>query len=233
MKDMADIHDGIIIAADDYGIRETSRPILALARQGKLDRVGVLVHFVSPDEAEELLATDVKIDIHLELIDFLESGHEHTRSDVFGRGLNFVWHIVLGRRAAREAEAQWEQQIVRFRELFGRLPDGLNSHEHVHYFPMFFRVLVRLAEKYHIPYVRFGTRGILHGEERRLVSGILDFFHRRNRQAFPDILRSSDRLTGLDWLSDPIEFFAHPPEGATELVVHPERPEEYKILSER
>jgi predicted glycoside hydrolase/deacetylase ChbG (UPF0249 family) len=126
---------------------------LDLARAGILQRVGVLVHFTTPEEARDLLETGVKIDIHLEMIDLLKSGHK-TKDSAILRGLNFSWRYALGRLHARQVEAQWRAQILRFQELFGRFPDGLNSHEHLHYFPAFFQVYLRLAEEFHIPFVR-------------------------------------------------------------------------------
>ena len=58
----------LIIVADDYGIRGASAPILRLAREGIVDRVAVLAHFVSAEDVLALKETGVSIDIHLELI---------------------------------------------------------------------------------------------------------------------------------------------------------------------
>lgn len=227
-----DIRSRLIITADDYGIREASRPILDLARAGKLDRVAVLIHFTTPEEAADLLETGVRIDLHLELIDFLKSG-THVRESALFRGLGFAWRYLSGRVTARHAEEEWRQQIERFRELFGRLPDGINSHEHVHYFPKFFRVYLSLAEEYSLGYVRFGRAGMLH-HTGSLVGRVLSFFWGRTRQMYARTpIETSDHMVSLDWLSDPRRFFETEPIGTVELVVHPERDEEYRILRER
>ncbi len=227
----ADIRSKLILTADDYGIRETSRPILHLAREGKLDRVAVLIHFTTPEEAADLLETGVKIDLHLELIDFLKSG-TNVRGSAFFRGMSFTWRYLTGQVTARHAEEQWQVQIERFRELFGRLPDGLNSHEHIHYFPKFFRVFLGLAEQYGIGYVRFGRQGMFN-HTNTFVGRILSVLWRRTRDMHAKMpLPTSDYMMSLDWLSDPKRFFETVPAGTVELVVHPEREDEYRLIRE-
>ncbi|PIW93776.1 MAG: hypothetical protein COZ86_04470, partial [Candidatus Moranbacteria bacterium CG_4_8_14_3_um_filter_41_13] len=57
-----EIRRKFVVTADDYGIRKTAEPILHLAKKGKLDRVAVMIRYVSKEEAEALLKTGVKID---------------------------------------------------------------------------------------------------------------------------------------------------------------------------
>lgn len=229
---LQNIREKFIVTADDYGIRETTAPILKLAREGRIDRVGVLIHFVSKEEAQGLQETGVKIDLHLELIELLRSGKK-VRESALLRGVNFAWRYSLGRATAKQAEVQWRQQIERFRELFGRLPDGLNSHEHVHYFPVFFKSFLHLADECGIGFVRFGKRGILKDSRGIFVWKVLDFFWKRDSRVFSETtLHSSDFVTSLDWVAEPKTFFGTLPEGTIELVVHPEREEEHQTIRE-
>jgi len=122
---------------------------------------------------------------------------------------------------------------LRFHELFGRFPDGFNSHEHVHYFPVFFRVFMKLADRYHIPYIRFGTSGIFRGEQRGMVAGILSVLRFRNLSLFKASgLHSSEWMTSFDWLASPQPSSWRLPSGTVEVVVHPERADEYQAILE-
>jgi len=179
----------IIVTADDYGIRETAGPILQLVRTGKVDRVAVLVNYVSDDEARELLATDVKIDLHLELIRLVRSGE--------------------------------------------KVKDGLNSHEHLHYFPHYFPVFLSLAREYGIPYVRFGRARVDPEFARALAARILDIFWRMDRKRLPDgDPGTSGRFVSYDWLEDADDIPRLLASGDTpvELAFHPERKEEYVVI---
>jgi len=226
-----EIRERFIITADDYGIRQTAEPILRLVRASKIDRVAVMIHYVSPDQARALLETGVKIDLHLELIDILKSG-DKVYDNVIKRGINFVFRLGLGIVTARKAEEEWRIQIERFRELFGRVPDGLDSHEHLHYFPSFFRACACLAEEYHIPFIRFGREGLLPGLHGSLTGKILHFFSRRTQVLFREThLTTTDYVVSLDWFPDFRDFITYlPKEGTIELVVHPEREEDYQSI---
>lgn len=226
------IRETFIVTADDYGIRQTAEPILRLVHEGKIDRVAVLIHYVSAEQAAALKATGVKIDLHLELIDLLKSG-EKMYENVLVRSVNFIFRYVFGLASTKEAEQEWRTQIARFKELFGRLPDGLNSHEHMHSFPPFFRVFIRLAQDYGIPYIRFGKKGMLIGSHGALIGRVLSFFWKRTRAAYARTdLVTSDYLVSLDWLTDFKAFSERLPDGSIELIVHLEREEDYRIILE-
>ncbi|HLC95396.1 MAG TPA: ChbG/HpnK family deacetylase, partial [Patescibacteria group bacterium] len=169
------LRENFIITADDYGIRQTAEPILRLVHEKKVDRVAVLIHYVSAEQAEALIATGVKIDLHLELIGLLKSG-EKVHESALLRSINFLFRLAFGLITANKVEAEWRDQIVHFQKTFGRLPDGLNSHEHLHCFPPFFKIFLQLATAYDITYIRFGTKGTLIGMHGSLIGKILSFF---------------------------------------------------------
>ncbi|MDP2838264.1 MAG: ChbG/HpnK family deacetylase [Candidatus Moranbacteria bacterium] len=226
------IREHFIVTADDYGIRQTAEPILRLVHEGKIDRVAVLIHYVSVDQAKALLATGVKIDLHLELIGLLKSGEKVRESPLF-RGINFFMRYVTGLLTAKKVEAEWRDQILRFQELFGRLPDGLNSHEHLHFFPAFAQVFIALAQEYRVVYIRFSRRGMLMGQDFILIGKILTMLWHRTWQLYAgQPFQTSDYLVSLDWLSDFQAFSRTLPSGTVELVVHLEREEDYRIMLE-
>lgn len=227
-----DIRNRFIITADDYGIRQTAEPILRLVHEGKVDRVAVLIHYVSLDQARALLASGVKIDLHLELIGVLRSGDKVKESPLW-RGINFFMRYATGLLTTKQVETEWNDQIRRFRELFGRLPDGLNSHEHLHFFPDFSRVFIALTKRYQITYVRFSRRGMLLSQNFTLIGKILSFLWKRTAHLYrTETFATSDYLVSLDWISDFEAFSREMPTGTVELVVHLEREEDYRTMLE-
>ncbi len=223
----------LIIAADDYGIRETSKPILDLAERGLIDRVAVFAERVSDEDMQALLQTGVAIDIHLELIHLLKTGYEDDRSTL-SRGMNLLLRRIVGIVHPERVETEWRRQIMLFQKRFGRLPDGLNSHEHVHYFPEFFSVAVALAEEFGIPRVRLGNQGILKGKRGRITAGILSFCSRFDTKYFrTKNIASSQWVTSFDWFADQGAFLRAMETSLyseVEVVFHPERAEEKSVL---
>ncbi len=221
-----------IVTADDYGIRQTAEPILRLVHEGKIDRVAVMIHYVSRDQAEALLKTGVKIDLHLELIDILKSG-DKVYDNTLKRSINFAFRYIFRIVTRKKVEEDWRIQIDRFEKLFGRFPDGLDSHEHLHYFPPFFKVCVKLAEEFDIPFVRFGRKGLLTHLHHSLTGKILSFFWKQTRSSFAKTDRqTTDYVVSLDWISDVDIFLEKRPGGSIEIVVHPEREEDYRSILE-
>lgn len=224
----------LVRSADDYGIRDTVRRILPLAKERKLDRVAVMTHYCTPADAAALLATGVKLDIHLDLIELMGRGAE-TGHGTLRRGAHFAVRRFLGYIPAVAVEREWRSQIVRFHELFGRYPDGLNSHEHVHFFPSFFLVIVSLAHEFRVPYVRFGTRGMLLSLHHTAIGHILNRLARTNHRRFARAgLATSTYLVSLDWVHGKERFFHAlemlSDEETVELVIHPERNREFDFL---
>ncbi len=224
----------LVRSADDYGIRDTVRRILPLAKAGKLDRVAVMARYCTPAAAAMLSATGVKLDIHLDLIELMgrggEAGHGTLR-----RGAHFAVRRFLGYIPAEAVEAEWRSQIARFHELFGRYPDGLNSHEHVHFFPSFFRPIITLAHEFRVPYVRFGTRGMLLPLHHSAIGHILSQLARTGRRRFSAAgLATSTYLVSLDWVHGKERFFHAleklSEEETVEFVVHPERDREFDFI---
>lgn len=229
---MRDLRKNIIVSVDDFGIRSVADTILPLAQQGKIDRVSVLINYVSSKEqALALVATGVKIDLHLELIQLVRSGENVTESTLF-RGVNFMIRYILGFVSAREVTQAWMHQIERFKELFGQYPDGLNSHEHLHYFPQFFQVALTLGERYDIPFIRFARQGIVK-QRGAIVSQILALLWKRDDvyySAQKTRRDTADFFVSYDWIDNFDDFLKRLPVGKIEIVFHPERKSEYEAI---
>jgi len=221
----------LIISADDFGKSEpANRNILRLAEVGKLDRVSVMAggNF-SGEELKNLLDTGVKLDVHLSLDNFLENRNE-AKEGFAKRVLVFLGNYLFGVLGGKKkVEQEWESQIEGYIKLFGKKPDGLNSHRYDHFFPVYFPTALKLAKRYNIERIRFGK--ILPAGKNGLTSGVLKYFWKRNRKKFADSkLKAFDYCANLDWVENPEIFFWDFPEGEIELVVHPERREEMEII---
>jgi len=222
----------IIISADDFGISEISnRNILALLRLGKIDRVAVMIdglRLPNQEEVKELLASGIKLDIHLNAIQKITEKRALSEP-VVPRLLNFLWRFFTGDIRTSRMEIKWRKELNHFREIFGRNPDGISAHQHIHFFPAYFRAVLRLAQDFEISYVRFGAEGLIESESN--VYKILNFLHRRDEKFFAKAnVNSSDFWLSLDWIGNVSALLKTLPEGETELVCHPERENELEMV---
>lgn len=212
----------IIVTADDFGLNaQTNDNIFFLLELGKIDRVAVMVHGkISPQEIQRLFQSGVKLDIHLDVLHDFEEGKKK-RAGAIGRSFDFLWKIATGKLALKKVRTDWENQIEMFRQIFGQNPDGINSHEHVHLFPPFFKIALGLREKYAIPYIRFGDSIFL--PHHNLVSYILHILRKINLPACTkNGCVSSGWLVSIDWIDNVENFLDKLPQGTTEVVCHPE-----------
>lgn len=217
---MENWREKLIISADDFGLNaKANDSILKLARLQKLDRVSVLIngHFV-PDEIKALKNSGVALDIHLET----PESFQKSRSNLY-RLVYFLLHYFSNKNVANKVEMEWEEQIEKFKQLFQKYPDGLNSHEHTHFFPSYFRLSLKLCQKFGINYIRFGNDNNF-PEHLSFVSLAIYFLHKIDYSLFKKTrLISSDRLISFDWLKNYEDFFKKLPSGKTELILHSER----------
>ncbi len=233
----------LIVSADDFGISSSANEkILELVSLGKIDRVAVIVSnncetsfscdsnkkkslfFVSKKDTLELLKYPVKIDVHFTL-----PGKNRNHRGIYRRSLFFLAKYLSGKVSAPVVELEWERQIKKFQELFGRYPDGINSHEHIHFLPTYFQAALKLAQKFNIPYIRFGKNGLF--KSKNCVYRILNQFWKKDNNFFiSSSADSSECLISLDWSKDAKYFLRNIPEGKTEIVCHPEREKEFEII---
>ncbi|HEX8974626.1 MAG TPA: ChbG/HpnK family deacetylase [Patescibacteria group bacterium] len=212
----------ISVAADDFGVSpRANRNILYLVDLGKLDRVSVMVHGqISEKEVDELMRSGVKIDIHLDILnEFHDNRRKRTSSSK--RVLEFITDILTRKLSSKKVAADWKNQIEKFHDIFGKYPDGINSHEHVHFFPPFFKIALAMQNDYSIPYIRFGDSVSM--PHHTMVAHILHWLRIINMKA---CLRSgcvsSNSLISLDWIKNVDKFLNNLPEGTLEIACHPE-----------
>ncbi|HBR79430.1 MAG TPA: hypothetical protein DEA46_03320 [Candidatus Moranbacteria bacterium] len=223
-----DLWKDVTISADDFGASpRANKNILALIQENKIDRISVMIkRNFSKEEIKLLRKSNLKIDLHLELFTDQEL---KLKKNTLLRGISFFIGYLRGEFYHSRVKKMWTEQIFEFEQIFGQKPDGLNSHEHFHLFPPFFRIICQIAKKNHIRYVRLGKNG--QPFARRLIRHILQVLFLKNKKtlhSFPK-LDSSDYMLSLDWIiknKKPYKFL----KAETEIVCHPEREEEYIFL---
>jgi predicted glycoside hydrolase/deacetylase ChbG (UPF0249 family) len=135
------VESELVLVADDFGLSEAvDEAILGLAGDRRLSGTGCIAAGPTLERnAPRLLALGSTIDIglHFALTEFplgplpglrTPDGRPPGLATVIGRGLT-------GRLDHGEISAEFGHQIDRFREVFGRDPDYVDGHQHVHLLP--------------------------------------------------------------------------------------------------
>jgi predicted glycoside hydrolase/deacetylase ChbG (UPF0249 family) len=222
----------LLVTADDFGISpRANRNTLYLISLGKINRVGIMTNGeISAKEVSELVYSGVKLDIHLDILHELGTDRKKRTGAVL-RTIEFLGKILTGKISTKKVEQDWESQIEKFHTLFGKYPDGINSHEHIHFFPPFFKAALRLQEKHNIPYIRFGDS--IKMPHHAVISYILHLLRIINQRACSASgCVSSNFLVSLDWLTDINTFLNTLPDGTTEIACHPELAEDFVKIKE-
>ncbi len=225
----------LIISADDFGISDTAnRNIIELARAGKLDRVSVMVErqHLEPELVREILNLGVPIDLHLDIsAGQIRKVRRKIKSSPYARLLIFALKKSIGRFGVREVKERWFNQTKKFISVFGQKPDGLNSHEHIHFLPGYFKVMLNLSNYFAIRHVRFGRLGIIANEA--FVSKVLSYLWKKDSIKYSANIKrieTSDYIASLDWYLKKESFLTTFPSGRIELITHPEITEEFKMI---
>ena len=228
----SEIRKRIIVTTDDFGIsQKANASILELVELGKVDRVAVMTNGnSSQEEINSLLHSGVKLDVHFNITEKF-SGPRKLKEGIVKRSALFLTRYIGGQVSASAIEKEWEEQINKFKELVGRHPDGINSHQHVHYYPSYFKVSSELAKKYSCFFIRCGKKGFLGNLNG--VKQILSAFRKIDTKYLAkNNIESTDYLVSFDWIKSFDKFLEKLPEGSIEITFHPEREEEYKFIKE-
>ena len=137
----------LVLCADDFGYgEEIDEAILALIEAGRLTATGCMVagdRFRRDAPRLAALSDRADIGLHFTLTELpplgaipslAPDGRPQTLSSVLARALT-------GRLDYAEIAAEIGRQIGRFREVFGRSPDFVDGHQHVHVLPTVRRAL--------------------------------------------------------------------------------------------
>ena len=148
----------IWLCADDYGISPAvDTAIRDLVVRGRLNATSVLVAAPSFCRAEataldvlNATAPRVAIGLHLTLtapFRPLSTGFLPLREDRFPAVAAMLRHAVLRRLEHAALVAEMARQLETFRNAFGRAPDFIDGHQHVHLFPQIRQALLEVAKE--------------------------------------------------------------------------------------
>jgi predicted glycoside hydrolase/deacetylase ChbG (UPF0249 family) len=153
----------LVLTADDAGLAAPlSRRIASLLASGRLSATSLLACGAAFDEAVDALraAGVAEAGVHLCLVGGESPVLPAEAIPTIAPGGRFFrsWPAVAARvdtgllRIA-EVEEEWEAQLLAVRRAGFRVTH-LDSHQHVHLLPGLLRVVVRLARRYDVPFVR-------------------------------------------------------------------------------
>jgi predicted glycoside hydrolase/deacetylase ChbG (UPF0249 family) len=145
----------IVICADDYGISPAvSAAIRDLIARRRINATSVMVlaPSFSPDEAaalENAAAQGAAIGLHMTLtapFAPMSAGFAPTRDGAF-----LPLAAMAGRALARwqrpeDLEIEMSRQFAAFQAAFGRAPDFVDGHQHIHVFPQIRTTLLRVIK---------------------------------------------------------------------------------------
>ena len=228
----------IIVNADDFGLSPNiNRGIIEAVQAGVVKSASMLANGEAVDDALERAGKrpELGIGLHLSVVFGKPiSPSEKIPSLIFAKGEfargygQFLRRYLTGGVKLAEVEYEWEQQ----REKLDSLEiDHLDSHQHLHLLPGLFKLAVRLAEKWGIPYVRIPWENIRIGIKgnAELPKKVLNMFSCGKRTRLRENnLHTTDNFFGSSFsgaLTNPVWRRLMPsiPAGLTEIMCHPGR----------
>ncbi len=210
----------LIINADDFGFtRDVNAGIVHAHREGVLTSATLMATGNAFDDAVRLAHETPSLDVGCHLV--LIQGHPLTTGQRFPDTPREVIARLLKRGARLNIYEELRAQIRKIIAA-GIRPTHLDSHKHTHIFPAIFRIVVRLAQEFQIPYVRLPLDTTT--PYGRIPCAVLDPVYRRmarGRNVHMTDHFLGFRLTGsLDENSFKAAL-ANLQEGTTEFMCHP------------
>lgn len=207
----------LIVTADDAGIHPgMTEGAIRAHQQGIVTACSVVANGLAFDDAVRRLrdVPSLATGVHLTLVEERPLTELH-----FPRKYtSFVPLYLAGAIPLRKIEYELRAQIDRVVQS-GLPVSHLNGHQHLHLLPGIFGIVSRLAEEFHVPYIRIvDERGDRAPVARRLAIRALSRLGRRARSSSTNDrtigVAEAGHITGVIPLLDSVE-------GLTELVTHP------------
>jgi len=226
----------VIINADDFGeAASIDRGIIACHQAGMVKSASLLANgdnlSAALQEAAEL--PGLGLGIHLTLVKGKPlSAAAKIPSLIFYQGnfaqgyLQFALRYFLGGIDIRQVEYEWERQREK---LGGTNLDHLDSHQHLHLLPALFNLVLKLADKWGIKFVRIPRENILLPIKQAeiMTSRTLNLFCRKAEKKLQNTkIGSSDNFFGSSFSGKMVKpvwsaLWENIPPGLTEIMCHP------------
>jgi len=205
----SDFSGKLIVVADDLGLDESINDGIFFAfKEGLLDWASLMANGKAFEHAVAgIKATpSLKVGIHLVLVEEKSILLRNEISSLLNReGLLYKSHriffirYILGLIKRNELKKEIEAQIKKVLET-GIKPQFINSHQHLHLLPSITNIVVSLAKKYDIPYLRIVNEPLelSGGVLRKIQLCFLKFLSRRaHRKIIVSGLMRNDFFVGF------------------------------------
>lgn len=142
----------LIVCGDDFGrSRMIDEGILELAGIGHVTAVSVMVaERRAPVTVHRLaMVPGIDIGLHITLSDgvALATLGPHGMANPLPDIDDLTMKALMGRLPLTEIETEVEAQFTRFRQVFGRPPDFVDSHQHAHFLPGIRRIILSATQR--------------------------------------------------------------------------------------
>ena len=164
----------IYFCADDYGISNSSNTrIEECLKNGALNKISVLPNGNASDFNERLFGENVKLSLHLNLIEgYPLSNKEDVSLLVTDKGvfkysfIGLFFLSIFGNRSLLEKQVynELKMQIDFWKKKIGeKTPIFIDSHQHTHMIPLIFKTLMRVIREQEVlvEYIRIPNEPIL------------------------------------------------------------------------
>ncbi|MBF0494277.1 MAG: ChbG/HpnK family deacetylase [Candidatus Omnitrophica bacterium] len=162
----------LILNADDCGFSQSvNRAVKESFSAGAITGTSVLSVGREFPEAIEILKNSgmVEVGAHLALtgkFDYACSEKKRIvsildeKGTFFGSYREFLGRYFAGKINEEHVYMEFKKQIERLLRFDFKITH-IDSHEHIHMLPAIFRVVVRLADEFHVPFIRVPNEGVL------------------------------------------------------------------------
>lgn len=209
----------LIINADDFGFtKDVNAGIIQAHREGVLTAATLMANGDAFEDAVRLARETPTLDVGCHLV--LIQGEALTTGQAFPETpLQAVSGIF--RRTKFDIYSELRAQIQKIIAA-GIRPSHLDSHKHAHIMPHIFRVVIRLAQEFGIPFVRLplDRTAPFAGVPCRVAGPVYRGMARRRGVRMTDNFLGY-RLTGTLTEATLLAALASLPEGLTEFMCHP------------
>ena len=148
-----------ILNADDFGMTEAyNKAVLEAYSKGLLKSASICANGDAFDQAvNEIIpqCEDLSVGVHLNIIEgksLTESRLLTGENGKFNNGYVSIMKKSLSEEFLHDTESEFRAQIEKIQSK--TKVDHIDSHVHTHAIPNIFKLVVRLAKEYNIPYVR-------------------------------------------------------------------------------
>ncbi|MBC8278235.1 MAG: ChbG/HpnK family deacetylase [FCB group bacterium] len=225
----------VIVNADDFGLTESVNDgVIACHQAGIVRSTSVLANGDGLRDALEKSSDHpgLGLGIHLTLVFGKPvAPPEKVRSLIFKKGSlaagypKFAQRYFLGGIKSSEVEYEWEAQREK---LAGIKIDHLDSHQHLHLLPGLFKLVVKLAQKWGIPYVRVPSENLKINLPAATHSGkVLNLYTLGKKRLLANSgLKTTDSFFGSSFSGAMTadvwpKLWPRIPAGITEIMCHP------------